>query len=368
MQYQIAVLTQLIETHHLDVYCCVGLLDRRVWLVDTPGFDDTFRSDVEVLQEIATFFAELYGKNIKFSSILYLHRITDPRMSGTAVKNLELLRSICGIRALSLITLVTTRWNTLKSELELHEAREREKQLAEEDSFFKPLIERGSRLVRQQNLDASSTRALIRSLVNPEKKIDLDIQFEMVVQCRRLDKTTAGKLLRRDQDEQMKQSERELKELKASIKEALEERDSEALRLLDADRKEFLAKQTKILREQEEMQVDFRQLRERDLREMRAQASTTAIARDPLPTNTNSMAGRYDTQQFPPPPRREHPELRHSQPHGVNTCEFRYSRVSNQNGSVRQAEYHILQRGTLRGLPQGSQRNKVMSFLLNFVT
>ena len=31
---------------------------RRVVLVDTPGFDDTYRSDIDVLKSIAAFLAE----------------------------------------------------------------------------------------------------------------------------------------------------------------------------------------------------------------------------------------------------------------------------------------------------------------------
>ncbi|KAJ1334959.1 hypothetical protein MN608_01691 [Microdochium nivale] len=67
---------------------------RRVYLIDTPGFDDMLpgstRSDTEELKDIAFFLAQTYGRAIRLAGIIYLHRITDMRISGSALKNLAM--------------------------------------------------------------------------------------------------------------------------------------------------------------------------------------------------------------------------------------------------------------------------------------
>src|SRR6202044_2750014 len=40
-------------TQSVDVYACKLFPGRNVYLIDTPGFDDTKRSDTEVLRELA---------------------------------------------------------------------------------------------------------------------------------------------------------------------------------------------------------------------------------------------------------------------------------------------------------------------------
>ena len=59
---------------------------RKVHLIDTPGFDDTTRSDVDILMEVAFFLATTYNNEIKMDGIIYLHRIMDVRMRGSAIK------------------------------------------------------------------------------------------------------------------------------------------------------------------------------------------------------------------------------------------------------------------------------------------
>lgn len=68
----------------------------RVFLVDTPRFDDTERSDSEVLKDVAFWLAAAYSKSVRLAGIIYLHRIIDPRMQGSALKNLRMFQKLCG--------------------------------------------------------------------------------------------------------------------------------------------------------------------------------------------------------------------------------------------------------------------------------
>ena len=45
------------------------------------------------------------------SGILYLHRITDNRMAGTPLKNLQVFQKLCGRDALGKVYLTTTMWD-----------------------------------------------------------------------------------------------------------------------------------------------------------------------------------------------------------------------------------------------------------------
>lgn len=85
------------------MYRCSGIFTKTVWLIDTPGFDDTETSDADVFQEIATFLARCFETGIRLSGVIYLHRITDPRMSGSAMKNLELFKLLCGKDAFPIV-------------------------------------------------------------------------------------------------------------------------------------------------------------------------------------------------------------------------------------------------------------------------
>ncbi|TEB32291.1 hypothetical protein FA13DRAFT_1791091, partial [Coprinellus micaceus] len=53
---------------------------RKVVLVDTPGFDDTTKTDSDVLKLIAQFLTSSYQSGHKLTGLLFFHRISDFRM------------------------------------------------------------------------------------------------------------------------------------------------------------------------------------------------------------------------------------------------------------------------------------------------
>ena len=74
---------------------------------------------------------------MKVAGIIYLHEITQTRMVGTAIRNLEMFKKLCGNDALVNVVLGTTKWGELRPEV----GQKREKQLAE--LFWKDMIQRG---------------------------------------------------------------------------------------------------------------------------------------------------------------------------------------------------------------------------------
>ena len=85
-----------------------------VYFADTPGFDDSARSDTDVLKNIVTWLGAMRENKMKLSGIIYLHRITDPRVGGTAWRNLRMLHNLVGADKMANVLLVSTRWEEVR--------------------------------------------------------------------------------------------------------------------------------------------------------------------------------------------------------------------------------------------------------------
>lgn len=103
---------------------------RRVFLVDTPGFDDAMRNDTEILKEIAYLMKQLYLKQTWLSGVVYLHRITDERMRGSSLKGLSVMKKLCGDHGYGQIALTTNMWSKFQAD-GAHVGRNRESQMTQ---------------------------------------------------------------------------------------------------------------------------------------------------------------------------------------------------------------------------------------------
>lgn len=128
----------------MDVYPCEIIPNTTVYLIDTPGFDDTNRSDDEVLREIATWLTDSFTAEIRLSGIIYLHRISDVRMQGSAKLNLSMFKKLCGPDALKNVILVTTMWDRVSEA----EGAAREYELTSTPDFWGWMVSHGSRVYR----------------------------------------------------------------------------------------------------------------------------------------------------------------------------------------------------------------------------
>ncbi|KAF8132017.1 hypothetical protein EV363DRAFT_1164405 [Boletus edulis] len=163
---------------------------RNVVLVDTPGFDDTERSDAEILRSIADWLKVTYQNQIKLSGLLYLHRISDVRMAGTPLRNLSVFKDLCGDNKMKNIVLVTTMWDEFEDK---SIGFEREEELFSD--FWKDMILLGSRTCRFQGTRESAWEIINHlDLEGSAKKCTpLKIQQEMVDRGLQLHETTAAK-------------------------------------------------------------------------------------------------------------------------------------------------------------------------------
>ncbi|KAG2347712.1 hypothetical protein BDR05DRAFT_836555, partial [Suillus weaverae] len=184
---------------------------KRVVLVDTPGFDDTTKSDTDVLKMIAAYLQTIYEHGARLAGVIYMHRISDFRMGGTSKRNFKIFRELCGESSLKNVIIVTNMWSEVKREI--GEAREAE--LASKDKFFKPVLEKGARMLRHDGA-LESAHTILRYLINSQAAT-LRIQQEIVNEHKPIEKTAAGAELRRALDEQADHHKEEIRNLKAEM-------------------------------------------------------------------------------------------------------------------------------------------------------
>ncbi|KAG6820499.1 hypothetical protein H0H93_016306 [Arthromyces matolae] len=164
--------------------------NRRIVIIDTPGFDDTSVDDREILRRIAVWLARSYDANMRLAGIIYLHEITQPRMLGTSRKNLDLFAKLCGPEAIRNVILITTKW----SDLPRHDVGEaRESQLKAE--HWKHMVDMGSRIHRFDGKQRSARR-IVNYILAKEPLDALQIQTELVNIGELLAETEAGRTLR----------------------------------------------------------------------------------------------------------------------------------------------------------------------------
>lgn len=110
----------------------------------------------------------------RLNGIIYVHRILDPRMQGTALSNMNMFRRLCGSDCFPNVVLATSFW----SEVDPAEGARRERELCETDEFWGQLVKKGSRVVRIGLDDRADQRLLLRIAQN--KKVVFQAQQEML--------------------------------------------------------------------------------------------------------------------------------------------------------------------------------------------
>ncbi|KAI0071420.1 hypothetical protein K474DRAFT_1669018 [Panus rudis PR-1116 ss-1] len=243
---------------------------KKIVLIDTPGFDDTTKSDAEVLDIICDYLSSDYQNGHKLTGIIYLHRITDNRMAGSAMRNFRFFQDLCGDGALANCAIVTNMWNSISKEL----AEARETELKSKPQFFRPALEKGAKLFRHDNT-TQSAHTIISSLLS-KPPVVLALQRELVDERKRIFETVAGATLLGEMAEQERKHQEELQKLQEELQEAQEQQDEESKREIEEARQELLEAQKRL---QEEKQ-----------RLMTAQVTLPVTSQQPKPTKAPAVS------------------------------------------------------------------------------
>ncbi|KAH9224083.1 P-loop containing nucleoside triphosphate hydrolase protein [Leptodontidium sp. 2 PMI_412] len=187
--------------------------DTNVAVVDCPGFDDSTKSDTEILTMISELVTMQYNIGMKLWGIVFLHRITDVRFQGSANNVLSLFQQLVGDEALSNVVLATTQWSKVKTE-DMPAAILREQQLR--DQYWSDMLSKNSMTTRFEGNKASA-EAIVARLVG-RNHVVLQLQRELIDGKKSLGKTGAGSLLRPNVDRKLRKSKEDVKRLKAELK------------------------------------------------------------------------------------------------------------------------------------------------------
>lgn len=196
-----------------------------------------------------------FKAGIKISGIIYLHRITDNRVGGSAAKNLIIFKKLLGQAGYSCVVIATTHWDAVTPAV----GERRERELQENTRFWKELIRGGSQVWRQDDGITSAT-AIINHILSKQKKVTLKIQVEMAGGAA-LGDTEAGREVNSELKKLEEKHKRDLEVLRADMAKALREKDEESRVLLEEVRADLTAEMRRVEEDKTKLQMDMHQLR-----------------------------------------------------------------------------------------------------------
>ncbi|KAK3670594.1 hypothetical protein LTR78_009562 [Recurvomyces mirabilis] len=229
-----------------------------ITLIDTPGFNDTTRSETEVLRSIADWLDFSYRNppHLKLTGIIYLQSIMDPRMYGSSLRNLKMFKELVGPEPLQNVVLATTRWGQLSKSGEVDMGESREKQLCDDETYWKPMISRGSRVARFEDTRDSALN-LILSLIEAQPKV-LQIQSELVDQKKDLIDTSAGTAVNEEVKRLESKYKEELQQIQFDLDKALEQNEADVQEALEHAKADFERKLDRVHAEQDLLRYESR--------------------------------------------------------------------------------------------------------------
>lgn len=205
----------------------------------------------------------MYREKFELNGIIYLHRITDPRLGGSALKNLRMFRKLCGEQFYPRVVLATTMWENLTETSASPDAGvAREGQLSDRDDWWGMMQKKGSRVFRHMDTEDSALK-IIDYLLSVEGHDSLAIQREIVEENKTLADTGAGQEVNKELKEANNRWEQERKELRDEFNQALAEKDDAMADVLKAEMDKLAGKVEQSKRDHETLlHTKFKQLAE----------------------------------------------------------------------------------------------------------
>ncbi|KAJ3082562.1 hypothetical protein HK102_001588 [Quaeritorhiza haematococci] len=221
---------QVVPVHFQDEF------GRDIVLLDTPGFDDTEMDEATVLNEIVSFLTMTYREGQLLAGILYLHRISDVRMPGSAVRTYRMFERLCGENSAQSVIFTTTQWDGVDDIT----GNQRQSELM--SNFWKFFIDRGAE-VRPYDGGTESGRTIIEALLDKRLgPVTLQVQDEVVNQGLEICQTAAGREVNRHIAELQERYEAKMREMRDEFAEAMKKKDQAMMALVDEERRQYRVK------------------------------------------------------------------------------------------------------------------------------
>ncbi|KAE9368403.1 hypothetical protein N431DRAFT_470113 [Stipitochalara longipes BDJ] len=161
--------------------------ERTVHLIDTPGINDSGRTELDVLKEIAFWLTAAHDNSIQLNGIVYLHSIAAPKWAASCAKATTLLKAICGPENYPSIVLATTHWDSVSADI----GNKRHEELSENEDMWGSLRTGGAILSYHSSGKTSAVRIINHLMRQP--KCTLAIQIELDSPEKKLSDTEAGR-------------------------------------------------------------------------------------------------------------------------------------------------------------------------------
>ena len=236
-------------------------------LVDTPGFNDTFRDEKDILQEITTWLSKTYASGKRLNGILYLHPIVNTRVEGSSLLSLQIFRKLCGPQCYKHIFLCTTFWDIVDESV----GERREAELCGSEELWGLMRQQGSAVVRIR--DYYKTKDILLEIAQ-KSSIVLDVQREVVEESRPMENTSAGQLIDQQTAEakQALAQQKKMAQIAAANKLAAEDATQARKLREEQERSEQLQKHQASLLEEQRIRNDQLQKQLQEAAEMKARS------------------------------------------------------------------------------------------------
>ncbi|KAI0385083.1 P-loop containing nucleoside triphosphate hydrolase protein [Hypomontagnella monticulosa] len=221
---------------------------RTVYFIDTPGFSDTHLSDSEILGMIADYLAIAYSQETHLSGIIYLHPISDKRVTHHTIKNLNMFRKLTGDKKLKNVVMATSMWDGDVRE----EYVEREKEL--KAKFWDVMISFGAKYSRHDGTVSSAKQ--IAAMLVKNKPFVLQLQKEMGEDKKTLKDTTAGQEVMNELSRMREQHKAELAAMGDMLRQSSAEQNETAIATLTEHYNRILREIEKTLEDERRMNKD----------------------------------------------------------------------------------------------------------------
>ncbi|KAF8076626.1 P-loop containing nucleoside triphosphate hydrolase protein [Lyophyllum atratum] len=167
-----------------------SLPGRRLVIVDTPGFDNGYEKDTEILRLLALWLESAYGNGITFGGVVFLHDISCGGRSSISSEAMTLLR-LSFSRSKEIfqrIMFATTKWERIETIPHVGEKREQELQA----TCWKTWVDNGSKVHQYRDTSRNGAWNVVNTLLgsvaandesDPKSNIDYRQGVQKVLAC-----------------------------------------------------------------------------------------------------------------------------------------------------------------------------------------
>ncbi|KAK4222633.1 hypothetical protein QBC38DRAFT_489368 [Podospora fimiseda] len=206
------------ETVTQDAVSVSCTIDRRpVTLIDTPGFNDKDRTEVQILRLISKHLMEKYQEGTKLNGIIFLQPIVSTsRVTGSEATITRLFKALLGRDSFDRVVIAGTHWYNIQNgpptEAERQTALKRIAERTACEELWGDMVAKGAQAVPYLNTQEDARR--IVSVVSGFRAKDILIQKELMA-GKSLEETAAGKELNKQKNEELALLRDELRALKS---------------------------------------------------------------------------------------------------------------------------------------------------------